>query len=329
MKLFKRALPVFLLAISLVAPASAEKVGGYEYPVKPGTTEWKALESKMERQKVSQIPEDVLEQLSTEELVETVLDYPFLIDMYAYDSFEQGFSAVSSNFNGLKELLKREDAASKLLEKYKVTKESKGVKKASSDEMLDLKNLEIILEQSEIKEKLSPNEVEEVEELTEEPKRAAAAIYVKTPKGTKVEVLQLGERLSSAEIKALDREVERAYPRTTLLRSATTNYNCHSYAWYSTSSSNKYWMNDPGAYMIDGSYKKRSSASGDSKIYYDVRGNEHTGIVTTVYSGPPAPGKDQASMIKVKSKWGQLGLVEHMADDCPYYTSDSDLEFYK
>lgn len=192
MKLFKRALPVFLLAISLVAPASAEKVGGYEYPVKPGTTEWKALESKMERQKVSQIPEDVLEQLSTEELVETVLDYPFLIDMYAYDSFEQGFSAVSSNFNGLKELLKREDAASKLLEKYKVTKESKGVKKASSDEMLDLKNLEIILEQSEIKEKLSPNEVEEVEELTEEPKRAAAAIYVKTPKGTKVEVLQLG-----------------------------------------------------------------------------------------------------------------------------------------
>lgn len=31
-------------------------------------------------------------------------------------------------------------------------------------------------------------------------------------------------------------------------RDATVKYNCHSYAWHSTSSSNKYWIDDPTKY---------------------------------------------------------------------------------
>ncbi|NCE63148.1 hypothetical protein D1159_00785 [Pseudoflavonifractor sp. 524-17] len=43
------------------------------------------------------------------------------------------------------------------------------------------------------------------------------------------------------------------------LSRATPSYNCHSYAWYSQSISNNYWINDPKPYMNDGSYSKYAS----------------------------------------------------------------------
>jgi hypothetical protein len=43
-------------------------------------------------------------------LVETVLDYPLLGNMWAFDSLKAGFDSVLSYFNGLQELVNREDA---------------------------------------------------------------------------------------------------------------------------------------------------------------------------------------------------------------------------
>ena len=81
----------------------------------------------------------------------------------------------------------------------------------------------------------------------------------------------------------MDSYVDNTYYTASVERTATTNYNCHSYAWYSTSSSNTYWMNDPSAYMTDGSYTKRTgnitvNSIGD-RIYYSTSGSEHSGKV--------------------------------------------------
>jgi len=50
------------------------------------------------------------ENMSTGELVRTVLDYPFIIDVYAYGTMNQGIDVVRKHFPPLDVLLERSDA---------------------------------------------------------------------------------------------------------------------------------------------------------------------------------------------------------------------------
>ena len=45
----------------------------------------------------------------------------------------------------------------------------------------------------------------------------------------------------------------------------------------------------------------------------------HSGIVTAVYAGPPAPDYDFSSLIMIQSKWGAAGLYSHNGPYCPYW----------
>ena len=83
----------------------------WDFPVKPGTAEWKSLKNRHERCNACQIPDDVLPVLSTEQLIEVCLRYPFLIDIRAFDNILTGFDKYSRDFNGFRELIKRSDAA--------------------------------------------------------------------------------------------------------------------------------------------------------------------------------------------------------------------------
>ena len=114
-------IPALILSMpACVKPASKAAVSGvYDYPVKPGTAEWKALGSHVEMLKVCQIPDSNLTRMSTADLLETVLNYPLFLDALAYNWPQQGFDAVSGQFNGLQELLKRPDGGTVLLAKYK------------------------------------------------------------------------------------------------------------------------------------------------------------------------------------------------------------------
>ncbi len=64
------------------------------------------------------IPDDVLKQMPTRELAEEVIASPYLNDMTAYDSLQYGFEQVRSGYNGLAELLDREDAGRELSAMY-------------------------------------------------------------------------------------------------------------------------------------------------------------------------------------------------------------------
>ncbi len=69
-------------------------------------------------QAATQIPDNILKTISTEELISLILEYPLLPHLHAYQTVEEGYQAIKPNFNGFSELLSREDAFSKLIEVY-------------------------------------------------------------------------------------------------------------------------------------------------------------------------------------------------------------------
>lgn len=112
----------------LAGTASAQRGPGlgrpgdaYEYPVQPGTVAWEALQSHEDMIRVTQVEVSLLASMSDAGLLQTVLNYPLLGDVLAYNSPQQGFDAIRSQFDGMRELLERERAAKLLLRRYQQT----------------------------------------------------------------------------------------------------------------------------------------------------------------------------------------------------------------
>ncbi|MFB9277112.1 hypothetical protein ACFQMJ_34220 [Cohnella cellulosilytica] len=103
----------------LKADSGGESIAkAYEYPVQPITAGWSISNSTAAKVKASQIPAAILNKLTTSALVETVLHSPLMVNMYAFNTRQQGYNTVYGAFNGLQELAKREDAIFEL-EQYK------------------------------------------------------------------------------------------------------------------------------------------------------------------------------------------------------------------
>lgn len=64
------------------------------------------------------LPDQYLKCSSTDSLSQTCLNYPFFGYIWAYNSFQQGFDRVKDMFNGIDELISREDANSSLMKIY-------------------------------------------------------------------------------------------------------------------------------------------------------------------------------------------------------------------
>ena len=72
-----------LLFASFLCSLQAKKINlPYDFPIKPGTGEWKKLKSGDEMVDASKIPDSVLISLSTEPLAKTSLNYPMLNGIY-------------------------------------------------------------------------------------------------------------------------------------------------------------------------------------------------------------------------------------------------------
>lgn len=72
-----------------------------------------------ERAELSQIPDSLLKDMSTEELIVACMNYNLLCDLFVYDSPRQGYETLKKQYNGIQELTKRLDSGEKLLELYK------------------------------------------------------------------------------------------------------------------------------------------------------------------------------------------------------------------
>ena len=91
----------------------------YEFPVKQGTDEWGQFETIEKRIAALQIPDAILEKISTEGLLETCLYFPYLTDMFFYNNYQNGFEGLMAEFNGFRELFKRRELPNVLLQKYR------------------------------------------------------------------------------------------------------------------------------------------------------------------------------------------------------------------
>ncbi len=107
-----------LLLLSTYATAQQTRQEPYEFPVKPGTEEWKEFSSGKEMIDACQVPENVLQSMNTAALVQTCLNYPLIGHIYAYNDLQTGAKAVIAEFNGFKELLQRPDAGAEIMKLY-------------------------------------------------------------------------------------------------------------------------------------------------------------------------------------------------------------------
>ncbi|NJO00384.1 MAG: hypothetical protein HC880_00710 [Bacteroidia bacterium] len=111
---------IFLALLLKVIPGFSQDYGNvYEFPIKPGTEAWKEFKTGQEMKDACQIPAHILKTMSTEALVNTYLNYPLLSTIYAYNSIQIGFEKITQDFNGLQELLRRNDALGSTLKIYK------------------------------------------------------------------------------------------------------------------------------------------------------------------------------------------------------------------
>lgn len=145
-----------------------------------------------------------------------------------------------------------------------------------------------------------------------------ATVY--TPNGSEVEVIIDKSNLSKNGIASRNSRGDNKVPQATRISDSSNKYNCHSYAWYQQSANNPYWMNDPSAYYTDGSYYQVYTPNINDRIcYFDKSGiNIHSGIIIDKYSGTSNGVCGNSNLVKVVSKWGELGLYEHRGDQCPY-----------
>ncbi len=90
----------------------------YIYPIVPGTPEWAELETGEQMVAVTQLPDSVIQTISTEGLIETCLDYPLLSHVLTRSTLQRGVEETLDRFNGFQELSQREDAARDLLARY-------------------------------------------------------------------------------------------------------------------------------------------------------------------------------------------------------------------
>ncbi len=118
MKKIPAVLLTFMMLAVLCAGCASEKDEKakqidtpYVYPIQPGTEEWAKLDSLDAKIAACKVDPELMNSMTTEALLETVLDYPPLINLYAYTDMQQAIGVVSKNFDGLQILLDREDAA--------------------------------------------------------------------------------------------------------------------------------------------------------------------------------------------------------------------------
>ena len=113
MNLQKLSIAALLILFGVVAYAQP-----YNYPVRPGDEEWKNFNNSTEMYLACEIPTNVINSLSTRDLVSSVLNYPMIGTIYAYDNPQAGFNSLVEKSNAFKELLHREDAGRELINVY-------------------------------------------------------------------------------------------------------------------------------------------------------------------------------------------------------------------
>lgn len=309
---------VFIMSIPIITTAEEDCVytitEPHVYPIKPGTDAWGDLNGAIEKRHACSVSVEEVMNMTTSALADTVINYPLLVDMYAYDTIEQGINAVNQYFPGLKEFINRPDALPYLQQiSCLETKrnENTDIRYYFSDTLIKVinslgENISSETNSSHSFRKTSVSLRSPMDwynyynNITDEKNVEAYTGTTWTDHGT-----------SYTQANSLSLWYQTVY-NVTPLAGVDPDYNCHSYAWYWHSTSNPYWIGSPLQYIIDSSYYQQYYPGNGCIITYPTpTGYNHSGIVTSV----------SGNNIMVESKWGYFGLFLHNETECPYYNS--------
>jgi len=111
---------MFSLVLSvLYAQTTTERTVTWDYPVKPGSEEWKSFKTGQQKREACMIPQDILKALPAKELAWICFNYPLFIDFIAFNDERGGINAIINRFNGLQELINRKDGIQELINLYR------------------------------------------------------------------------------------------------------------------------------------------------------------------------------------------------------------------
>lgn len=103
---------------STISTRSDSRSGfSYEYPVKPGTSEWYDL-SHDERINVCQIPDNILVSMPSSALAISCVEHPLVLEYVFANNEKEHITLCMNEFNCLTELLRREDGVRNLMNVY-------------------------------------------------------------------------------------------------------------------------------------------------------------------------------------------------------------------
>lgn len=315
---FQAFLAVIIIAsLSIFKYVSASEINSkypihdaYQYPIVPGTEQWIALESTDARIKSCSIPDDILVNMTTDALAETIVTHPFFIDINCYDSYKSGLDHFANIFPGVSILLSRDDAYDSLSRFAQLTESEDYYSYATkyvAREVIHFNTVRLM-------EYLHGTTAETSDETR------YYDTYIYTPNGSPVlahyGLTWADHDITSTIATAYNNSLKATYPGAVEVSSIYPSYNCHSYAWYSHSV-NMYWIDDPSPYISDTSYLPSAPTVGGHVIYYNSSSTypiAHSGVIGLVGTTP--------SNIYETSKWGPFGLFYHDVTCCPYYSGN-------
>ena len=95
----------------------------YDYDSIIKSARWRAILARSDRGAELAIPEDIYVNMSTDALLKSVVSYPFLIDITAFNSYREGFMTLFHEreelYHEINELVSRDDFGSVLINEYK------------------------------------------------------------------------------------------------------------------------------------------------------------------------------------------------------------------
>ena len=279
-----------------------------------------------------QITSEKYSETSTYELLKMCIEYPRIIDVFAYDDIDKGFKKISSGFDGFEYLYNRKDILEATLEMFKEIS-SKLTEVSSAKEKGELYTnymiLTLIISQETIVNDLDEKEKEQLSVLKESTITEIMDYRgdlrngndtVHTPNQTPVSVISMVADYNEETRLFWDEFFTSHYSNAIYVGPTTMSYNCHTYAWYMRGDTTMvhYWMLDPLNYYSDYSYEETNdSTEAEIICYYEKDNND-------VYDLTHSARRIGTGVYE--SKWGSGPLMIHSLTECPY-SADSIVYF--
>ena len=177
-RLQKSAVVKLFFGVTYISNAQLTQKVSWDYPTKPGTEEWNLLKTEQESFAAVQVPEEVLEKMSSEEIVHLCVNFPRFGYFGAFVTPQQdGFSVMIDKYNIFERLFSKKGVGKSLIVAYKDAgmKGFKTLPYANEFWTIKLHYLELLLTQNAILQSMSPEERFEL--LVESRKKFSEKIY--------------------------------------------------------------------------------------------------------------------------------------------------------